>query len=611
MNILIFDDRNEFACMLSDYIREKHEVIIADSLVLTKENILRNGIDIIIASIRDSNNNNTGIELLKIIKASAIEIPVIMTGTKEDITQAVDCFRLGALDCVDKTEIDDTKINSLIEKAIDARSKEGERDQSSRVDFNILFIDDNIEFTDAIKFHFGKRYRIDVSNDFNLARDIIDSNKYDCIFLDIRDEMNNDELAGIKLLKELMSNDEDVPVIMLTGWGEMSTAIECLKLGAYNFLEKSIKIFDTLEMIANVIEELIQKNIKDNNIHKKSFRYRVIDIIGECRSIRDIREEIIEVADEEVPVLIYGKTGTGKEVVSSAIHVASSRRDSPFVEVDCGSIPESIFESELFGYVKGAFTGAVDQRKGKIELADKGTLFLDEVENISLEQQAKLLKVLEEKKIYPLGSNKEREVDFRLICATNVDLFKLAEEGKFRQDLLYRINVFQIELPPLRERGEMDIDLLIRHFVSLKQNSLIEIEKYALQLLKKYDWPGNIRELRNILTKLEIIARRNNNNVISVDIVKSGFMKYKKDRINVDHLLKDLVDYYNGNVPNMLREYEDMAVLESYKNFNKNISKIAQKIYKETPEDNKNYRGRVRKVLERNMHLLNDPLSLE
>ncbi|MCP4134932.1 MAG: sigma-54-dependent Fis family transcriptional regulator, partial [bacterium] len=253
------------------------------------------------------------------------------------------------------------------------------------------------------------------------------------------------------------------------------------------------------------------------------------------------------------------------------------------------------------GYTKGAFTGAVGSRKGKMEQAHNGTLFLDEIENLSLDQQSKLLKVLEEKKINPLGSNAPKIVDFRLILATNINLQKLVEEGKFREDLFFRIHVYQVELPPLRERGEEDIYLIIDHYINDRS---VTIEKDALELLKKYTWPGNARELKNLLKKFEIIARTNDN-IITFEIVKEGFRKYK-DRDQIKDTLGDLVDYYGGNVPAMLKDFEDAAVLGMFKEYTGNISKIAQKVYKESTEDTKNHREKVRKVLERNTHVLDE-----
>lgn len=610
MKILLYYYDKDFARSLKEALGNRYELIETDSYYTAKEHIIRNNFNLIISEIKDKDDTSFGIELLKILKASAIEIPVIIIALKSQVSIAVECLKLGAIDFIEKSAVNEPiieRIRNAIEKAAESAPRPKQDNCPDETNLNILFVDDNIEFTKSVKFYFAKKYNIDVFDDFVLARDIVAQKKYDCIFLDIKDEIHNDERAGVKLLKTIMDADQEIPVIMLSGWADTSLAVECLKLGAKDFLEKSLKIFETIDKIDSTIKRLFspdERENKDNNKNLNRPRYRVIDIIGECAAIKNIRREIIEVANHDVPVLVFGQTGTGKEMVASSIHIASGRRDNPFVEVDCGSIPESIFESELFGYMKGAFTGAGQNRKGKMESAHKGTLFMDEIENITLEQQSKLLRILENKKIYPLGSNEGKIADFRLICASNVDLHKMVEEGKFREDLFYRLNVYHIDLPPLQERGEEDISLLINYFLSETGN--FKIEKDALELLKKYSWPGNARELKNLLKKFEIITSHNSrDNTITFEIVKEGFRKFKsKDKLT--EILSYLFEYYNGNIPGVLKDLEDFVVTKMHKEFNGNISKIAQRVYQEGAEDNRNHREKVRKVIERNRHLVSE-----
>ncbi|MCP4132659.1 MAG: response regulator, partial [bacterium] len=401
MKILLFDDDNDFAAALQESLSDHHKIVSTGNYYQAKEYLIKDNFDLIVSEIKDSDDNNIGINFLKIIKASGIEPPIIMLASKSDISLAVESVKLGASDFIEKSADYETtiiNIENAIEKLVEAGPKNRKKDQGIKTDCKFLFVDDNQEFTKSIKFYCGKKYYIETINDFLGARGVIDENKYDCIFLDINDEVNNDDKAGVKLLKDIIAKDPDIPVIMLSGWTNAALAVECLKLGAYDFLEKSLKIYETIEKVEGILKKITKGKERDNKDLEETFAgpsYRVIDIIGECEKVRKIKQEIIDVADHhDVPVLIYGETGTGKEMVASAIHIASSRRDHSFVELDCSAIPDSIFESELFGYTKGAFTGAVGSRKGKMEQAHNGTLFLDEIENLSLDQQSKLLKVL-------------------------------------------------------------------------------------------------------------------------------------------------------------------------------------------------------------------------
>ncbi|MCP4132903.1 MAG: response regulator [bacterium] len=606
MKILLFDNNIDFGKSLKESLKDRGEIFIADTCFTTKERLIHNSFDVILSQMTNAEGDKCGIDFLKTIKASGIKTPIIMLASDSDIPLAVECLKFGAFDVIEKTggvEAFIPKVANVID-TISTTVNSNEKSRIAGAVPRILFVDDDRILSKSLKMYFSKNYQVDVLNDFSGVKELVSREKYNFIFLDIKDEINMDEKAGVKQLKIIMDIDQDTPVIMLSGWADTAIAVECLKLGAYDFLEKSVKIPETIEKIETTFAKYDNEKKKDsigqiNKINKS--RYRLIDVAGECGKMKNTRSEIINVAAFDVPVLIFGNTGTGKEMVASAIHVAGSRRNNNFVEINCGSIPESIFESELFGYAKGAFTGASKDHTGKMELAHGGTLFLDEIENLSLEQQAKLLRVMEDNKIYPLGSSEEKIVDFRLICATNIDLHELVEAGRFREDLYYRLNVYKINLPSLRERGEEDIALLVKHFLNKNGNFFIDDD--ALELLQKYTWPGNVRELKNLLNRFTVIAGNDGGNAISFEIVKEGFKKSKTiNRLN--RVLVELLEYSSGNIAEIVRRIEDMAVLGAFHEYNGNISKIAQVVFKENPEDNKNHRDKVRAILERNKHLL-------
>jgi len=317
--------------------------------------------------------------------------------------------------------------------------------------------------------------------------------------------------GGMELLRTMGREHPSTVVIMLTGYGTIESAVEALRLGASDYLTKPVVDSELRVSIERAIRQ--QVLIAENTTLRRALddRYAMDAIVGADSRMRRIYELIEAVAPSRTTVLMSGQSGTGKSLIARAIHQHSPRRDEPFVEISCGSIPETLLESELFGHVKGAFTGAHADKAGRFRAADRGTIFLDEINSASPGMQLKLLRVLQERRFEPVGSTETIEVDVRVILATNQDLEELVARGEFRQDLYYRINVVTIELPPLRERVG-DIPLLAERFLSLHASEmgkqLTGISAEALDALRRYDYPGNVRELQNIMERAAVLARR-------------------------------------------------------------------------------------------------------
>jgi two-component system response regulator HydG len=317
-------------------------------------------------------------------------------------------------------------------------------------------------------------------------------------------------MDGLELLARVKEEYPDTTVIIITAYGSIDSAVKAMKLGANDYLLKPFKP----HQLSLVLEKISQQRKMASEYNYLKGRLEEIsrfeDIIGQSAAMRRIFDLIPEVAQSDSSVLIMGETGTGKELVAKAIHARSHRSGGPFVPINCGAIPDSLLESELFGYQKGAFTGAIRSRKGLLEVASGGTLFLDEIADISVKMQIDLLRVLDEKKIMRIGERVPVDIDFRLISATRRNLYKEVSEGRFREDFFYRINVILLQVPPLRDRKE-DIPLLVRHFLqkySMETTKRVDhIDKEALELLQKYDWPGNVRELENVIERAVVLAK--------------------------------------------------------------------------------------------------------
>ncbi len=333
----------------------------------------------------------------------------------------------------------------------------------------------------------------------------VETTQFACILLDI---WLGDGIDGLETLKKLRENGNDSAVVMISGHGNIETAVNATKLGAFDFIEKPLSLEKTILTIGNAIKQRDLERVNAQLTEELSHEYAMI---GESVGMRALRKQIAIVAPTDGRVLISGESGTGKELVARAIHTQSKRKNAPFIEINSAAIPEELVESELFGHVKGAFSGAIKSKKGKFEIADSGTLFLDEIGDMSPRVQAKMLRVLEEQRFEPVGSNKLIKTDVRVISATNKPLSDLIENGEFRADLFYRLNVIPFQIPPLRERLE-DIPPLVEHF---NQRFSLEYGKKpknftedAIEALQNYSWFGNVRELRNTIERVVIMHEK-------------------------------------------------------------------------------------------------------
>lgn len=332
----------------------------------------------------------------------------------------------------------------------------------------------------------------------------IESNNYDCILLDIW----LDGIDGLETLKKLRERENDSAVVMISGHGNIETAVNATKLGAFDFIEKPLSLEKTVLTVRNAINQRNLERVNENLSEQISQEY---EMVGDSIAMRALRKQISIVAPTDGRVLISGESGTGKELVARAIHAQSKRKHTLFVEINSAAIPEDLVESELFGHAKGAFSGALKAKKGKFEVADGGTLFLDEIGDMSERVQAKMLRVLEEQRFEPVGSNTPVNVDVRVISATNKRLDDLIENGNFRTDLFYRLNVIPFQIPPLRERLE-DIPSLVEHFNKRFSADYgkkpKDFTKDAIEAMQNYAWLGNVRELRNTVERIVIMNEK-------------------------------------------------------------------------------------------------------
>src|SRR5919197_1336578 len=316
-------------------------------------------------------------------------------------------------------------------------------------------------------------------------------------------------INGIETLDELKRIDEDLAVMIITAYGSIESAISAMQAGGFDYITKPFKNEEVLVVVRNAMERrrLVHENRNlRQNIQERYHKFA--NIIGRSQRMRQVFDLIIQAAPSRSTILIHGESGTGKELVARAIHANSSRAERPFVTVNSGNLPPDLLESTLFGHVKGAFTGAVYPKKGLFDLADKGSIFFDEIGNIPLDTQAKLLRVIQERDFMRLGGMETIKIDVRIIAATNVDLRQMMEEGRFREDLFYRLHVISIQLPPLRDRKD-DIPLLVHHFLEKygqeNRKHDLELTPDALDLLVEYDWPGNVRELENVIERAVVL----------------------------------------------------------------------------------------------------------
>jgi DNA-binding NtrC family response regulator len=401
---------------------------------------------------------------------------------------------------------------------------------------------------------------IDFENPFSVLEEI-NRRKYHVVLTDIK----MPQINGIELLKKIKEINPEIHVIVMTAYGSIDTAVESMKYGAYDYISKPFKIEELIFKL-NRIEEV--ENIKSQNENLKEIvdsNINTTNFIGNSQSVQSILRIINSVSDSNSSVLITGETGTGKELIANIVHKSSNRSSKPLIKVSCAILSKDVFESELFGHEKGAFTGALKDRAGRFEQANGGTIYLDDIDDIPLHLQVKLLRVLQEQEFERVGGNETIKVNFRCIASTKADLKKLVKEGKFREDLYYRLNVIPINIPSLRERKE-DIDDLIAFYLNyFEPVANIQINEYLMNLLKDYSWPGNVRELKNIIERICLLTRS-----------KIFDISHLPLEITQNQSLKSEIDYTNKSLEELVSEYEISIIKKALNLSSGNKAKAAE-----------------------------------
>jgi DNA-binding NtrC family response regulator len=422
----------------------------------------------------------------------------------------------------------------------------------------ILIVDDEKIVRESL-FHWfeEENYCVETADSGEAALKLFDKNKYDLLLVDIK----MPGMSGLDLLKKVKAIDPEIFVVMITAFASVPTAITALKDGAYDYVTKPVDPDELGHLVKKALE---QKSLKNENKLLKDNLEEIIrpdNLIGESPQMKKIFDLIQTVANTDTTVMIRGESGTGKELVAKAIHINSRRKYFPVIPVNCGALAESILESELFGHEKGAFTGAQYKRKGKFEMADGGTIFLDEIGSISMKMQIELLRVIETKQFSRVGGDKLIDSDFRIIIATNEPLEELVKTGRFREDLYYRLNVFTIVVPPLRERRD-DIPILAYYFLNkfstIMNKPVKNISKEAMDFLMNYEWPGNVRELENAMERA-VVAGKNE----SIKVEDLPF-----------HVSANSFESHDGD--KTLSSIEKRYILRTLNENNWNISRTAQ-----------------------------------
>jgi DNA-binding NtrC family response regulator len=427
----------------------------------------------------------------------------------------------------------------------------------------ILVIDDEPDIRDSLEALLSsENYRVELAANANEGLKRLEGSAYDLVLLDL---MMPDK-SGMQVLEEVRQRDRETPIFMITAYGSIEVAVDALKRGANDYFPKP---WDNEKLLIEIDHMIATRRLERENTELKRAlkqRYSFPNIVGKSERMLKILDLVGQVAASRATILITGETGTGKELIANAIHAHSARAEHPFVPVHSGSVPPDLLESALFGHVRGAFTGALNARKGYFEVAHQGTIFFDEIGTISLETQTKLLRVIQEREFMPLGSTETIRVDVRIVAATNADLKKFVEEGKFREDLYYRLNVINLALPPLRERKE-DIPALVEHFFSkyCRENekfldehnrSRLYFEPDAMQILMDHSWPGNVRELENVVERAVVLASQPN---VPVDVLPEPLLEARGLRIRRDE---------SGSLPadaslfEIVADYERRKILE-------------------------------------------------
>jgi DNA-binding NtrC family response regulator len=402
---------------------------------------------------------------------------------------------------------------------------------------NILVIDDEADIRESLETLLGMEgYAVDLAQNASEGLHKLGRRGYDLVLLDL---MMPDR-SGMEVLQEVRERDRYTPIFMITAYGSVEAAVNALKFGANDYFSKP---WDNEKLVIEIGRMIGARRLEYENTHlKRAFkqRYSFPNIIGRSDRMVRMLDLVAQVASSRSTILITGETGTGKELVAKAIHANSPRAEHLFVAVNSGSLPPELLESTLFGHVKGAFTSAIQSKKGYFEVADQGTIFFDEIGTIGAETQIKLLRVLQDREFTPLGSTDPIRVDVRIVAATNADLFQLVKEGKFREDLYYRLNVINISMPPLRERKE-DIPLLVDHFFThycrennkyldaVTKQSGLRFQPEAMQVLLEHNWPGNVRELENVVERAVVLAT---DTTVSMDVLPDSLLEANGVRRN-------------------------------------------------------------------------------
>jgi len=421
---------------------------------------------------------------------------------------------------------------------------------------SLLIVDDEDSVRDSLyNWFIEDGYEVDCAANAKEALMKIEAGIFNIILADIK----MPGMDGLEMHRRIKTIDSEAIVIIMTAFASVETAVQALKDGAFDYVTKPFDPDDLSHLIRNAANQIALKNENEALKNKVVSLENIEDIVGNSKAMIKVLKEVENVAQSNASVIITGESGTGKELIARAIHSNSARKFFPLVTVHCGALSEDLLESELFGHEKGAFTGAMFNRKGRFEMADGGTIFLDEIATISGKMQIELLRVLESKTFVRVGGNKEIKSDFRVICATNRNLKKLVQEGTFREDLYYRLNVVNITIPPLRDRRE-DVSMLVEYFIkkycTSMSRDLISIDPAALKRIEEYDFPGNVRELENMIERAIVVGNS------------------KEIRLKDLPLEKDIITDSNDS----LSELEKKYVLQTLNKYNWNISRSAKSL---------------------------------
>ncbi|MDQ0337404.1 DNA-binding NtrC family response regulator [Caldalkalibacillus uzonensis] len=433
----------------------------------------------------------------------------------------------------------------------------------------LLIVDDEVKLLRILKGALQKKgYRVETAATGAEARRKMAAQPADIVFLDLM----LPDVSGLELLEEWVSLYPHKFYIMMTAYGDIESAVSAMKAGAFDYMVKPVQL-DNIQLVIDKACEWLQMKEENRQLREKLKSLESAPLVGTSPAMKSIIQLVERVANTDANVLIQGESGTGKSMIARLIHLWSGRQNGPFISVNCAAIPEQLLESELFGYEKGAFTGATTSRPGKFEAADGGTIFLDEIGEVNPALQAKLLQVTQDKTFMRLGSNKTKTADVRLISASNRDLKKMVESGDFREDLYYRLNIVDIHIPPLRERRE-DIPVLVETFLNKQRHKNgidYSISPELMNVLTEYDWPGNVRELENAIERAVILCR---NHQLSVE----DFPREVRERKDEPSSLPPISLKKDKSLPELLEEMEKQLIMQALDETGGKVAEAARKL---------------------------------